>query len=125
MTIGFNVGGTLGVVTPDKSLTRSSKPSLLIASFGDGYEQRAIDGINHLKETYNASFKTRPKADIDDIVTYLEGTNGVSDFDFTIPNTNSAGNEKTVKVVFVDYSINYEYDEFYSLSVNLRRVYEP
>jgi len=125
MAIGFNVGGTLGNVTPDKSMARSSKPNLLTATFGDGYEQRAVDGINHLTETYSTSFKTRPKADIDDIVTYLEGTNGVTDFDFTIPDTNSAGNEKTIKVVFVDYSITYEYDNFYSLNVNLRRVYEP
>lgn len=125
MAIGFSVGGSLGNVTPDKSMTRSTKPQVLIASFGDGYEQRAIDGINHFKETYVATFRTRPESEIDDIVTYLESTNGVADFDFTFPDTNSAGNEKTVKVVFADYNITYDYDNFYSLTVNLRRVYEP
>ncbi len=125
MAIGFSVGGSLGNVTPDKQMTRTTRPQILMATFGDGYEQRAIDGINSLRETYTASFKTRTKEDVDDIVTYLESTNGVTAFNFTIPDTNSAGNEKTIKVVFVDYSINYEYDKFYTLSVNLRRVYEP
>lgn len=123
MTIGFNIGGS--IVTPDKQMSRTTRPQLLLATFGDGYEQRAVDGINFLKETYTASFKTRPKATIDAIVAYLEGTKGVTKFNFTIPDTSSGGTEKTIKVVFVDYSITYDYDNFYTINVNLRRVYEP
>ena len=60
------------------------------------------------------------------IVQYFESTNGVTRFNFTIPDTNAASNnETTVKVVFVEYSINYEYDDFYTLTAKLRRVYEP
>lgn len=126
MTLGFNVGGTLGTVTPDRTMTRQTKPQLLMATFGDGYEQRAVDGINHFKETYSVSFKNRGKEEIDDIVQYFESTNGVSRFNFTIPDTNSTSDNKTtVKVVFVEYSINYEYDDFYTLTAKLRRVYEP
>ena len=107
MAIGFNIGGSIGNVTPDKQMSRTTRPQLLLASFGDGYEQRAIDGINFLKETYTTTFKTRPKATIDAIVSYLEGTKGVTKFNFTIPDTSSGGTEKTIKVVFVDYSSKY------------------
>ena len=64
MTIGFIYTGST-YATPDKQLTKASTPRVLTAKFGDGYEQRAVDGINNLAETYTLTFKTRPKADID------------------------------------------------------------
>lgn len=46
----------------------------------------------------------------------------------TIPDTNDAngqGNaEKDVKVVATNYSVTYDYENFYSLSLSLKRVYE-
>jgi phage-related protein len=125
MTIGFIYTGTT-YATPDKSLGRSSKPKVLTASFGDGYEQRIADGINSVKESYTLTFKTRPKEDIDDIVAFLDNQKGVSNFTLTLPDTNNTTRtgEKDVKVVCADYSTSYVYDNFYSLSVNLKRVFE-
>ena len=51
MAIGFNVGGSLGTVVPDKGLTLDNNPKVLLASFGDGYEHRIADGINNLPQT--------------------------------------------------------------------------
>ena len=62
MTIGFIYTGST-YATPDKQLTKASTPRVLTAKFGDGYEQRAVDGINNLAETYTLTFKTRPKAE--------------------------------------------------------------
>ena len=53
MAVGFNVGGTLGNVVPDRTMTRTSAPKVLRASFGDGYEQRVANGINSIEEKYS------------------------------------------------------------------------
>ena len=125
MAIGFTTSSAFGskAVRPDKSLKRSSKPKIHLATFGDGYEQRLADGINSVKETYNVSFQTRPKADIDDIVGYLDSLKGATAFNFTIPDSNNSG-ETTIKVVCDSFDITYDYGDFYSASAKFRRVYE-
>ena len=132
MTIGFIYDGGSTYATPDKSMAKQSAPRVLVASFGDGYEQRIADGINTLNETYSLSFATRPKADIDDIVAFLDGKKGVSSFPLILPDSNVTSNpagpagigEREVKVVTTDYSVSYDYDNFYSLSLSLKRVFE-
>jgi len=126
MTIGIKqTDGTL-VATPDKALTKNSAPRVLIASFGDGYEQRISDGVNVLDETYSLTFNTRAKADIDDIVLFLDTQKGVNKFLLTLPDTNNTTRtgERDVKVVSTNYSTLYEYDNFYSLTLALKRVFE-
>ena len=117
-------GATTIQVKPDKSLARSSKPKVHLATFGDGYEQRLADGINFMKETYNVSFKTRPKADINNIIGYLGSLKGVTAFSFTIPDSNAGGNETTIKVVCDGFDTTYDYGDFYSATAKFRRVYE-
>tara|TARA_R100001440_G_scaffold23628_4_gene38509 strand:- start:3291 stop:3671 length:381 start_codon:yes stop_codon:yes gene_type:complete len=125
MTIGFIYTGST-YATPDKQLTKKVQPRVLTARFGDGYEQRIADGINVLNETYTLTFKTRPKADIDDIVAFLDTKQNVTKFTLTLPDTNNTtrSGERDVKVVSTDYSVNYEYDDFYTLNLSLRRVFE-
>ena len=125
MTIGFIYTGST-YATPDKQLTKASTPRVLTAKFGDGYEQRAVDGINNLAETYTLTFKTRPKADIDDIVAFLDSKQNVTKFTLTLPDTNNTtrSGERDVKVVTETYTTNYEYDDFYTLNLTLRRVFE-
>ena len=72
MAIGFNTGGSLGIVVPDKGLTLSNKPKIHLSTFGDGYEHRIADGINTLVQSFSLSFTTRPKAEIDDIIELLK-----------------------------------------------------
>lgn len=110
---------------PDKTMSRKTSPKRYVASFGDGYSQRIAQGINPLDEVYSVTFKTRPKADIDDIVAFFDSKQGVTNFAFTIPDTNGSGNETTVKVICEDYSISYDYDDYYSCSAVFKRVYEP
>ena len=125
MAIGFIYTGAT-YATPDKSMTKSSTPRMRTAKFGDGYEQRIVDGINNLEESYTLNFATRPKADIDDIVSFLDTKAGVTKFTLTLPDTNNTTRtgERDVKVVSTDYSVTYDYDSFYSLSLTLKRVFE-
>ena len=133
MAIGFTTSAAFGAkaIRPDKSLSRSSKPKVHLATFGDGYEQRLADGINSVKETFSVAFQTRTKADIDDIVGYLDSLQGVTAFNFTIPDSNQTSDagdltagETAIKVVCDDFSITYDYGDFYSASASFRRVYE-
>ena len=55
---------------------------------------------------------------------FFESTNGVTAFNFTVPDTNESGNEETVKVYVGDFSQNWEYDEFYTCNATFNRVYE-
>lgn len=126
MALGFSTGSSFGsrTIIPDKGMTRSNEPVIFKAEFGDGYQQRIANGINNLKQEFSVSFATREKAEIDDIVGFFESTNGVTAFDFTFADTNASGNEETVKVYVSQFSQNWDYDDFYTLSATFVRVYE-
>lgn len=124
MAVGFDVGGTLGVVVPDKGLTRQTVPAVHLVKFGDGYEQRVKNGINNLQQSISVSFANRPKADIDDIVAFFETKGGFTAFDFTLADTNGGSNEETIKVVCDSWNQTWNYDDFYTLDAQFRRVYE-
>jgi phage-related protein len=124
MAVGFTLlNGSTAV--PDKGLSLSSKPRVLVAKFGDGYEQRISDGINSMEQSFSVAFKTRTKEEIDEIKLFLDTKNGVSSFDFTYPESNTLDEEITIKVVCDSFNTVFEYDEFYSLTATFRRVYEP
>ncbi len=124
MSLGFLILDGTTYVRPDRQLRRATKPRVLLASFGDGYEQRASDGINSLSEEYTISFVNRTKTEVDDIVAFFDAKKGVTSFNFTIPDTNSGGNEKTIKVVAYEYQQSYTFDDYYAATATFRRVYE-
>ena len=123
MAIGFTDLGAVQRI-PDKTLTRNNKPRVIKIQFGDGYEQRVQEGINNNTQNFSVSFNNRPKAEIDDIMAFLDNKAGTTAFDFTYPDTNASGNERTVKVVCEDYTQTYSFDDFYSCTATFRRVYE-
>ena len=122
MAIGFTAL-TSTVRKPDKSMTRSTKPKVLFAQFGDGYEQRLADGINTLEETFQVSFNTRTKEEIDDIVAFFENKAGVTAFTYTIPDSNNSG-ETAIKVVCSTWNKTWAYGDYYSATATFKRVYE-
>lgn len=124
MALGFDVGGTLGVVNPDRGFSRSNEPQVFIAEFGDGYEGRIANGINNLKQEFSVGFVNRPKDEIDDIVAFFEGKKGATAFSFTFADTNGGSNEETVKVVCSKWDQTWKYDDYYDLKATFRRIYE-
>lgn len=127
MATGFILldGSTRAV--PDKGFSRDDTPVIFKTTFGDGYEQRIANGINALNSKFNVSFNTRPKAEIDDIIAFFTSKNGVTAFDWTIPDTNGSENsntETTIKVICENWSQTWDYDDFYTASATLYRVYE-
>jgi phage-related protein len=124
MAIGFDVGGSLGVVVPDKRLSTGTAPRVHIAKFGDGYEQRVGNGINVLEQEYEVTFVNRTKEDIDDIAAFLESKAGVTSFTFVVPDSNESGSELSMKVVCSSWNQTWSYDNYYNLTATFRRVYE-
>ena len=110
----------------DRGLSRKSRHNVLTAKFGDGYEQRVLDGINTKQDQFSISFKNRDAADINLIAAFLDDNAGKS-FNFVITDKFSSGNltTSTIKVVCDDYNISYGQATNHSLSCELRRVYEP
>ena len=86
--------------------------------------RNAVRDINNLKQEFSVTFATRPKAEIDDIIGFFESTNGVTAFDFTFADTNAGSNEETVKVYVKEFKQNWDYDDYYTCSATLVRVYE-
>ena len=137
MALGFNTTSSYGSLTilPDRGMTRNAKQKTRVIKFGDGYEQRSTKGINNTEETYNVSFKNRTKQDIDNIAGFLNSLNGVTAFNFTVPDNatteettgvldSSTDNEKTIKVVCDTFNQNYNNTGHYNLTATFRRVYE-
>ena len=124
MAIGFT-DLTSTVRVPDKGMSRSTDPVRHTIQFGDGYQQRMVEGINPLKETYNVAFSNRSRAEIDDITAFFESKKAVTAFSFTIPDTNSGRNERTIKVVCSKWSTTYTNGVGSSVSATFDRVYEP
>ena len=119
-----NITGFSAPVQPDKGFARSNTPRVLLANFGDGYEQRLADGINVLDQTMTLSFTTRPKAEIDDLVAFFESLGGVSTFKFNIEDSNEGSSTETLNCICSQWNQTWAYDNFYSLTATIRRVYE-
>lgn len=125
MAIGFTLLDGVTTVCPDRSLRAESNPRTLIAKFGDGYEQRARDGINSIEEEYSIAFKNRDPSEIDDIIALFNSKGGVENFSFTVLDDNAAGGEKTIKVVCPKYNKVWTNKIAYGCTATFRRVYEP
>ena len=56
--------------------SRSQKPALWSAKFGDGYEQNAPQGINNDPEKWQLQFKLQDRADGDGLIDFLKAAGG-------------------------------------------------
>lgn len=120
-TFTANSGNNGGIVVADRGLSRSVNQRVLVAKFGDGYEQRVGDGINTKDDSFEIGLTNRTAAEINKISAFLDLKTGKA-FTFTV--TDNAG-DTNLKVVCDTYSINYVQDDIHSLTATFRRVYEP
>lgn len=79
-------------VLPDicpSSVKEQTTPRVLRAQFGDGYTQRAIDGLNNLPRTLNVTWANFSDTDIQTLVDFFEARAGVEAFDWMQPKDTS------------------------------------
>lgn len=133
MALGFTTSAPYGdrPISSDRGIQRQSTPRVLVARFGDGYEQRIADGINSVDEVFSVTFNNRSAAEVDDITGYFASLKGATSFTYTIPDSTQTSNvapdtagERRLKVVCQSYSQSYHHDGFYSVSATFKRVYE-
>lgn len=108
-------------VVADRGLQRQTQHNVLTAKFGDGYEQRTLNGINSKMEGFNITLNNRTASTINLVAAYLDERAG-KNFTFTV--TDLAG-DTDLKVTCEAYNINYIRENYHALSAQFRRVYEP
>lgn len=112
----YQLGGNDTDISFDRGVSRASTIRVLTAKFGDGYEQRLLDGINTIEETISANFKNREESEIYAIRDFLNAQ---------APNSFTCYlNNDSFSVVCETYSITHNYGTIFSLSAEFRRVYQ-
>jgi len=67
-------------IEPDYSSPIEFEPGVLKAEFGDGYGQRAADGINNNMEKWELSYNELNDAEVQVLLNFFFGLNGVTNF---------------------------------------------
>lgn len=75
---------------PAYGLNKSNSPRVLQVQFGDGYSQRAEDGINNLPTTWDVTWDVLSVADADTIETFFNDRAGAESFDYQFPNESAS-----------------------------------
>ena len=70
--------------SPDYSAQKKTTPRVRKAQFGDGYEQRAVDGLNTKMKSWTCSFK-RSTEEAASIFEFFQTQGGVYAFNWTDP----------------------------------------
>ena len=127
--------GSLGLtsdraIKADRGLSRQVSFSLLTAKFGDGYEQRGLNGINNKQEQLSVSFNNREYREGNLIAAFFDSKAALN-FDLKITNNRdveaSTPTEayETIRVACDGYNLVYVNDTTISIQAQFRRVYEP
>tara|TARA_R100000458_G_C8096076_1_gene124740 strand:+ start:181 stop:549 length:369 start_codon:yes stop_codon:yes gene_type:complete len=85
-TVGTSTGGT----TPDFGAKRDSRPKVKTVSFGDGYEQRLVFGLNQSPKLWDLKWTAKDSTDADAIEAFLEARAGQEAFDWIPPDDTSS-----------------------------------
>ncbi len=106
---------------PDYGMDTTSVINVSIVSFGDGYEQRRVNGLNPIKDVWNLTFAYRDLAEVNDIKAFLHARKGVEAFDFQVPGSGlvkvRTDGESICKVTDVAYGLQ-------TLTTTFKRVFE-
>lgn len=70
---------------PSYNLTVNSSPRVIVIKFGDGYEQRNVDGINSLLLAIDIGFEGRDSKEAAAILHFFSARNATESFLLTLP----------------------------------------
>jgi len=118
------------IITADRGFSRQVAFNVLTASFGDGYEQRAENGINSKQEQISLTFNNRYYTEGNLIAAFFD-LKKASNFLLKVTNTKDVESSsptdvsEDIRVVCDGYNIVYPTEDMISIQTTLRRVYEP
>ena len=105
------------VVVPSLPLSFEEVPRVIGPEFGDGYTQRALDGLNHLDQTMEVLWEPITKAERDHVINFLRARQGVSAFTYTLDG-------ETRTFIAQRWSSVKKSANHYMVSANLKRVFD-
>lgn len=105
---------------PEYGASVERKPRVKTVSFGDGYEQRARDGINTNPAKWTLQFNMRDNTETDEIMTFLDLRGSSEAFDWTPPNEAT-----TIRVVCRSWNKTLNKFNLNSISASFEEVFEP
>lgn len=70
---------------PDQGVTERPTFDVNKVRFGDGYEQRSVNGINSTRQIWDMKFTLRTKTEILAIDAFIKARKGVTSFTWTTP----------------------------------------
>lgn len=105
--------------TPDFGATKKNKPSVKVAKFGDGYEQRLAYGVNTNPQEWSLSFANRTDTEASAIDAFLTARGAVESFDWT-PYGGTAG-----KYVCREWSRSLDSYNRNTIQATFIQVFEP
>lgn len=81
---------TLPEIDHDLRFTIAEEPKVFIASFGDGYSQRAARGINNIAIKVDLVWSFEDLTNADALLAFFRARNGAESFDYQLPQEDSA-----------------------------------
>ena len=92
---------------------------IIEAKFGNGYSQRAKDGINNIMGSWNIAWENITSAERDTIVAALDGTNGVDSLTWQSPDSLTVD-----KYVVTGYNISALSGDIYTITSSLKQIFD-
>jgi len=107
-------------IQPDYSSPVKFTPKVLAAGFGDGYTQRAANGLNALVESWDLSYQDLTDDEVGVLLAFFAGLGGVDNFTWqskyaSVPKKYVCGQWDAVPVG----------DDSNSFSASIFEVFEP
>ena len=106
-------------VSPIRSSNKQTETRVLEANFGDGYSQRAADGINNVIDVWSLEWVALDSTNYQEIETFLRDRGGWDSFDFTPP-----GESTSKKFVCKQWNTSHHGNNLYSISATFRQVFD-
>lgn len=105
------------VVVPSLPLSFDETPRLNGPQFGDGYTQRALDGLNSLDQTMDVSWDPISKAERNQVLAFFRARAGVSAFSYTLDGETRTFIATTWKSTKIS-------GNHYTMTATLKRVFD-
>jgi phage-related protein len=106
-------------INPSFPLQRKRQPRTLFNEFGDGYVQRAADGINSNRLTIELTWGLLTTAQRNELNSFFTARNGHESFDWTLPDTS-----ETLKFICQNWSDSFIEPGLYSMQATFMQVFD-
>ena len=104
---------------PDVGLAIKIKQRILEANFGDGYTQRAKDGINGRAYKVPLTWTNLQLSEANDLIDFFDAQGGFLAFNYTLPNEATPD-----KFICKEYGKTYEKGNTYVVQALFEKVYD-